>query len=229
MPSNYDRLFEELGMLEEEQEANPFEVLGFSPELGRELLSQDRSGKHIQIAVGGLYRALTRLYHEESGELPDRERFEALARARAQIEEASPAALSRWLRPERATQASQGQAKRFKAEQRELLSRSGELLEQSMALGRHPLHFARLELSQGVMLQRGNGMLLVRQRPEGGIRVQPGYQPHSTKSDLTWDLSLEAAHFKQFMNKHKSFGLKPGTRIAAYIDEAGRASLLGAD
>lgn len=227
MASRRDRLFEELGLLEEEEQVNPFEALGLNPDFARELLSEDRSGEAVRIAANGMYRSLSRLYHPDNGSLADDGRFQQIAQAKDRVLEASPAALSRWSKTERT--ASSAQTERLKAEQRDLLRQAGRQMEIGMGLGRHALHFSRLSLAQGVLLQRGPGLLLMRQKPDEGITVQSGYSPSRSKEDLSLDISSEAIDFRRFLQRHNSFGMEPGSRVAAYIDENGRASLLGSD
>lgn|GEM_PF-3392053 len=214
-PRNRNRIFEELGLLAEPAQENPYEVLGIHPVKARELLAEDPSGGTLREFANRTHRWLAQHYYEDVGRKGDRAQFERVTAADQRVKDASGAALRRWLD----APALSAQNQKQQAEQVAVMQRAVALVQQNMELGTHPDHFSQTRWSQGVLLQRRTGALLLREHVEGGVRVQPADEPQ-------FDVRNSAADFHGFLDRHGAFGIEPGTKIAAYLDESGRASLL---
>lgn len=226
-PSRRKKLFEELGLLNEEQEANPYETLGIRPAFARELLQNDPAGATVQIAVAGMYRALSRIYHPDIPKSGDDARFQGIVGANKKIEKASPAALLRWAKAD-STPASPASSRLV--EQREAVAqRATELVQTNMELGHDPTHFSQLRWSQGVLLHNRDTTILLREHETDGITAARGQLSILDEHQNPYDTSTQAFDFQEFLRRHQLFGLEPGMRIGAYLDEKGRASILGAD
>jgi len=211
------RLFEELGLLAERPpKLNPYAEIGLDSAFARRLLEEDSTGSAIQFVSKALARALEQRYHTDaSNNTETRGRFEAVHEAAERIKAASADALRGWLDPlTRPTVDPKVQER-----QTILMERAAELVRQNVELGAHPLHFSQAQWSQGVLLRRQAGALLLRQRLDDTIQVQPARQPEFDKGFASRDL-------QHFLAQHGSFGLEQGTRIAAYLDEDGRASVM---
>jgi hypothetical protein len=223
--SKQRRLFEELGLVDQAQEANPYEVLGLDPDFAHNLLSEDPSGAAVQFVAGALHKALSRRYHPDVPATGDSDRFRQINDADARIGEASVASLARWSKKEKTVLS--GQLKNAQAERTALINRVSELLQADLELGNHPQHFSRLDSAQGVLLQRGNVPMLMRQIPNGGTDVLMGRVTDLDNAKATGN--PQVFDFRAFLRQHQSFGLAPGSDIVAYIDETGRASILQSD
>jgi hypothetical protein len=223
--SKQNKLFAELGLLEEQQapEPNPLEVLGADREFARNLLRDDPTGDALRLVTAGLYRALGRVYHPDVPETGSSDRFRGISSAHERIVGASGDKLLRWAKTERTTSSANTAAAR---EQRETIAAyAGKLVRENILLGQHPQHFAQFGWSQGVLLQRGASTVLLRQRDEGGLRINKGREMFDATGQRLDD-NLPGAHFHNFLRKRDSFGLEPGVPVVAYMDGEGRASLL---
>lgn len=222
-----NRIFEELNLLDQEEDANPYVVLGLSQEFASELLEEDPSGEALQFAVNGLYRTLSKRYHPDNPTSGNADRFKEMDAANLRVSEASVSSLRRWLSSGRPIVRSSEIAKKMQAEKNRMVDYATELLNSELELGNHPKHFSKLEDAQGILLQRARTTLLLRPSPSGT------YISKGTVTDLTnVRRSLEetqAFDFQGFLSRNESFGLAPNTDIVTYIDERGRASILTPD
>jgi hypothetical protein len=225
--SKQRRLFEDLGLIDQPTEANPYETLGLDQTFANNLLKEDPSGAALQFIAGALHKALSRRYHPDIPDTGDEDRFRAINEADTRITEASSAALVRWSKTERLNSASTSQVKGLQAERAAILGRAAELLQADLELGNHPQHFSQLSSAQGILLQRANTPLLMRQQPEGGMQVLMGRVSDLSKARATGN--AQVFDFRAFLKQNDSFGLEPGTKIVTYIDDEGRASILKPD
>lgn len=223
MPSSRKRIFSErLADLQSEPVApNPYRTLGIDPGTAGDLLTEDPSGDALRALAGAVRRILSRRYHPDVPGSGDKTRFEALTEAGTRIDGASAAALRRWASAEQA-RASEPLS-RLRTAHDVVTSRAGDILRANMEHGRNPHHFTHMTQSQGLLLQRGANMLLMRQYEASGVQVRPGrplelvagVEPHTT-----------AADFWKFMKNNHVFGLEPATEINTYINENGIASIV---
>lgn len=202
--------------MEETPETNPYESLGLDTSFVDELLKEDVEGDAVRIVAGGMFRILSRRYHSDVPETGDAERFRELKGASERIDAATPGQLRRWTKVERVASAIQIGKMREEASKR--VGKVSELVQLNMELGANPRHFSQLRWAQGVLLHQNRSTLLAR-ADNRGLEVTRGdrLSAHSTAS------------FQGFMAKNKFFGLEPGKRYAAFIDETGRTSLLESD
>ena len=216
MPPRKRQLFEDLGLMEETPETNPYESLGLDASFVDELLKEDAEGNAVRIVAGGLFRVLSRRYHSDVPETGDPERFRELKSASTRIDTATPGQLKRWTKVERVASGIQLNKVREEADKR--TNKVGELAQLNMELGSDPRHFSQLRWAQGVLLHQNRSTLLARTDSQG-LEVIRGDREsaHSTTS------------FRNFMAQHKFFGLEPGKRYAAFRDETGRTTLLEND
>jgi len=216
MASRQRRLFKELGLLIETPQANPYSELGLHPDLVGDLLKEDPSGEALRVIAAGMWRVLSRRYHTDVSGTGDSDRFQRLESANNRIGGALPATLHRWVEERKEAASHNAQ---LQAQQEAFVQQAAELVRKNMELGGHPLHFSQTKWSQGVLLRRRAGALLLREYPEGGVHIVPGRKPNI-------DNTLTSSDFHFFMTQHRSFGLEPGTKIATYSDGLGRASIL---
>lgn len=216
MPPRKRQLFEDLGLMEETPETNPYESLGLDASFVDELLKEDAEGDAVRIVASGLFRVLSRRYHSDVPETGDPERFQELKSANSRIDAATPAQLKRWTKVERV--ASGIQLNRVREEADKRMGKVSEMVQLTMELGGSPRHFSQLRWAQGVLLHQNRSTLLAR-ADDQGLEVTRGDREsaHTTAS------------FQGFMQSHKFFGLEPGKRYAAFRDETGRTTLLESD
>lgn len=218
-------LFEELGLLAQEQETNPFTDLGISVELARQLLDENSKGDTLRFVATGMYRTLSRVYHPDID--PSKtEYFKKISGANTRVEKAKKDELMRWTRREQTI----GTAKVSQEQSRRevIASRAAQLLSVNMELGSHPQHFSQLRWAQGVLLRHKEATLLARPAKEG-LQVIKGEEFALDRARLPVSRQTQAFDFQRFLLQHHSFGLEPETNIAAYIDDTGRATLLNTD
>lgn len=228
MPSRrQNNLFNELGLLADEELVNPYEVLGMSARFAGDLLQEDRSGEALKIVASGMHRLLSRRYHPDVRETGDAARFRGLNDANERIENASTASLSRWAKAERGS--GSAATDRLLTQRETAAVRAAEIIRVNMEFGHHPQHFSQLPWTHGVIVERNRSLLLMRQLENGGMRVVRGVAADMVKDDMLSDTMRHAFDFRAFLKRNESFGIAPGTKIAAYVDELGRASILGAD
>ncbi len=237
MPSKRDRLFEELGLTDEAPALNPFAELGIDPAFASELLRSDATGKDMELMARNMYRTLSRLYHPDSGAHPDSERFQRLKEAETLIVGADRARMMRWAKTDRPV--SSNREAQLREQNNALLERSSEALERTMRLGHHALHYSELAWSQGLLAQRGEMLLLLREDDQnGGISVHRGHtmthnNPLPSEDDSAARTprtqELEFMGVQRFLQDNDSFDIQPGTRIGLYMDEVGRTSILEQD
>lgn len=238
MPSRHERLFEELGIATDAPALNPFSELGIDPAFAAELLRADVSGKDMELMARNAYRTLSRLYHPDSGAHPDTDRFQRLKEAEKMIVGADRSRMMRWAKTDRAPASSSREAK-LRENNKALLERSSEALERTMRLGHHALHYSELTWSQGLLAQRGDMLLLIREDEQNpGISVHRGHtMTHNNplpsdaeeKARALRPQELDFMGVQRFLQENDSFGLRPGTRIGLYMDEVGRTSILEDD
>lgn len=224
---NQRKLFEDLGLLNQAEPINPFEILGLDPEFAKNLLKEDKNGGAVRLVADGLYRVLSKRYYPDVQKTGDAERFRAINEASLRIKDATPAALTRWSKTERTP--SSTTADKYKAERQIMAERAAVLLRQNIELAHHPLHFSQLDSAQGLLLHRSGSTLLLRQRPDEGVQINPGRISVLNETQRMAHLKTLANDFQEFMKRHESFGLEPGSKIATYIDQRGRASILNPD
>lgn len=228
MPPSRRKLFEELGLLNEPEMPNPLDVLGISHELARGLLDEDNSGEALRVVTGGMHRLLSRRYHPDVGATANPEKFGEIDAANRRLEQAPPAALIRWVNAGRPPASSQNT--RLKAQYEQLMGQSAELLQEDMRLGHHPMHYSQIGWTQGMLARRGGSTLLMRRPTYGGLEVRQGRS--AAEQNMVPDTATSSKNvfdFAAFLLRHDSFGIEPGTKIATYIDESGRGSILGQD
>lgn len=221
---NRKKLFEELGLLNDKPQENPFEVLGLDLKFASELLKDDPDGVALRVATSGLHRALAKIRHPDAG--GDTGEYQKVKDAYDKIEAASPSLLRQWTRQER-SQSSEQLRKKLQVERELFIDQTTDLIQRNLELGGHPKHFSRLEWSQGVLLQRASTSLLM-QQVEGGLRVLRGRAATQSGGEAA-DFESQVFDFQSFLRQHESFGIEPGTRIVTFIDENGRASILHPD
>ncbi len=221
------RLFEEIGLLDEEVQANPYQVLGLSQDFATEMLAEDPSGETLRSITGALHKALARQYHPDVGKTADPERFRGITEADQRIAGASISSLSRWAKENRHASSSSTQVNKLREDNEKFVTKATDVLQNSLEYGSHPLHFSRLEDSQGVLLKRQRSSLLLRQ-DEVGVTVRGGQVANLDSLKATTH-ETQAFDFRGFLSKHQSFGIAPDTPIVGYIDETGRASILSSE
>ncbi|HKU18028.1 MAG TPA: hypothetical protein VJP80_02030 [Candidatus Saccharimonadales bacterium] len=227
MPSRRAKLFAELGLLAEDQPVNPYGVLGLDLDAAHALLREDASGGALRDVTRALFRVFSRRYHPDNSDTGNEERFKAVTEAQQRITDASDAALLRWAKAEGT--ASSTQLNKLQAQRKEIAERAAALLRQNMDLGHHPHHFLQLEWAQGLLLQRNDTAILLREQQNGGLEIRRGETPGFNKSPTKPTTSSQITDFKHFLWVQRSFGLQPNTNIHTYIDESGRASVLDED
>ncbi len=220
MPPRRRQLFEDLGLMDETPQTNPYETLGLDGTFVDELLKEDAEGDAVRIVAGGMFRVLSRRYHTDVEETGNTERFQAIKDANTRIDGAPASQLKRWTKVERAASAIQLNKLREEANGR--IDKVSELVQLNMELGNNPRHFSQLRWAQGVLLHHNKSTLLARADGRGleitrGERFTDAQPGHSMTT------------FQRFMKGNKFFGLERGRRFAAYIDETGRTSLLESD
>lgn len=242
MSTKRRRMFEELGLLSEELPTNPLHDLGIEPGFARTLLGESAAEKRdLELVAKSTYRALSRLYHPDTGDQPNSDKFHGISSALKQIEDASPSQLLRWCKVERGSASSQAVSS-LKEQNQQLLEQASEVIGRTLRLGNHALHYSQLSLSQGLLAQRKGMPLLIRNDTETGtINVQRGVvlnreEAFMDDADDAYDaeedevlIETRAMNFHRFLSNHDSFGIPNGSRIALYMDEAGRASILEPD
>lgn len=216
MPPRRRQLFEDLGLMEETPETNPYESLGLDANFVDELLKEDVEGDAVRIIAGGMFRILSRRYHSDVPETGDATRFQEIKSASTRIDDATPGQLRRWTKVERV--ASSIQLGKIRDQANERVNKVSELVQLNMELGSSPRHFSQLRWAQGVLLHQNRSTLLARAGSQG-LEITRGdrQSAHSTTS------------FQGFMKRNRFFGLEPGMRYAAFIDETGRTTLLESD
>ncbi|HSX35768.1 MAG TPA: hypothetical protein VLH84_02430 [Patescibacteria group bacterium] len=225
-------LLEELGLLVETEQPNPYKELGIDAEAARRLLREDPTGATLRGFAATISNYLMPRYHSDTrGKVNDEraadERFRAIDAARKRISGARPGVLQGWIGAKGASAPSQQNT----IQQRQLQAVAGlaaALVQQNMELGRHPQHFAQTEWAQGVLATRGASVLLVREAEGGGLRVSRGEASTQGQSQKPLP-GTQAGDFQRFLDRNRSFGLEPGRNITTYVDETGRASVLNPD
>jgi len=134
--------------------------------------------------------------------------------------------LNRWSKAGPVTQSSP-QIEKLRTQRESLVGHATELFRTNLELGHHPEHFSQLQWAQGVLLQRGNTPLLLQQLPEGGVQIASGRRLNIGEKYAMGD--TQAFDFPVFLRQYELFGLEPGSKIAAYIDQDRRASILAPD
>lgn len=224
------QLFEELGLHNEQELVNPYQTLGLSPEFARTLLDEDRSGEALRTIAGGLHRLLSKRYHPDVKNTGNRARFEAIKEANQRIETAPSATLSRWARVDRASQSIK--LDHLVGKHETFLEQAADIVQSTMELGNHPQHFSQLSRTQGILVERNRATFLMRQLPEGVLRVTRGVNT-DIKPDLSppsyGEVGPQAFSFQTFLKRHESFGLEPDSKIAAYVNDQGRSTILSPD
>jgi hypothetical protein len=227
MASKRAKLLQELGLLAEDTKPNPYGVLGLQPGFIHNLLREDPSGTTLRFITNGVARVLTRVYHSDNPKTGNDDRFTAIDDAKLRIDAASPDALLRWAKADGAATTA---ANNRLLEQREAVAtRAAELVRNNIELGNHPQHFSQLAWSQGVLVQRKDTSVLIRPYADGGLQARQGQVSMLDQDRGPLDPRSQASDFHNFLRRYGSFGLEPGSKIATYIDENGRASILNAD
>ena len=227
--SDRDKLFADLGLLDESEEApNPYNVLGLDQAGVQEYLREDTSGELVRVVSKGIYRALSQRYHPDNTATGNSDRFREITDARDHIDEATPDQLQRWARTERRP-VSTARINKVRTEQEAIASRAAELVRLNMELGQHPQHFSQLEWSQGILLKHNASTLLARRGPNGGLGVVPGRPLGYEATGQAIDVRKQVVDFGKFLRERASFGLEPGSQIVMFIDETNRASILAPD
>lgn len=214
------RLFTELGLLDETEEVNPYETLGIDAGFAQELLKEDPSGSTLRSVTGAISRVLSRQYHPDVGETADVERFRLVQAAHESVTNATPTELRRWSKVERV--ASSIRLEKMREASNARVEGTSELVRLNMELGHDPRHFSQLRWTQGVLARHNKATLLLRTQQQGldivrGQHVTDGLSGQPLGS------------FHGFMHQQSYFGVEPGTRTATYIDGKGRATLLRSD
>lgn len=219
------RLFEEIGLLNEEVQANPYQTLGLSQDFASEILTEDPSGDTLRGLAGALHKSLSRRYHPDVKPTGDSERFRAITDADKRIADASISSLVRWAKENRTSTSSSSQLRKLQNDNEIFVEKATDVLQATFEASNNPLHFSRLEDAQGVLLTREKSTMLMRQDETGGVQVRNG-----VVADLG---SLKAAthetqafDFRRFLSHNQSFGIEPNTDIVGYLDDNGRASIL---
>jgi hypothetical protein len=213
-------VFEELGLLEEAAPVNPYDILGLNPGSARELIGLDNTGDSLRIVVSGLHRAMSRLYHPDTGKTANVDRFGEITRAKEQIDTASAATLLRWSKQE--SSPGNSAVKRLQESHAAQLGQIGEMLLRGFDSSLDPKHFAKLEWAQGLLIRRDTNTALVRQKEDGGLQMQ--------LAKSSWVAGRpQVEDFHNFLENHQNFGIEPGTDIAVFIDENKRSSILSSD
>ncbi len=220
------RLFEELNLISETEQRNPFGVLGLDREYVADLLKDDPNGEIVKFTADALYRAAARRLHPDMSGTANVEKFRQIDEARDRITKASRALLLQWSKEEKVV--SSHQVERVRSAHNLLLERSTDMLQKNLEFGNHPKHFSRLEWSQGVLLQRNKTPLLMRRQLNGdNLHILKG-QVSMPRPEAV-HVNKQLAHFQNFLQSYELFGLPPDSKVVAYIDEEGRASLLEPD
>lgn len=222
------KLFEEVG-LAGEPEINPYSLIGLTPEFIARLLEADRSGESVKKIVGTFVtKVLARQFHPDNLETGDTARFREVEDANQRIKHADTATLRRWTKTENVV--STGELQKVAAARKSMLEQVGKLVTTHMETNHHPQHVSQLQWAQGLLLRRRKTTLLLRQQQNQGIEVLRGETMQTGVGALPSD-EAKGGPFdvRSFLWHNKLFGLKPHTEIAAYIDEAGRTSLLRKD
>lgn len=226
------RIFEELGLLNEPEPTNPYKTLGLDPAFAGELLREDPSGEMIRLAAGALRQALAKRYHPDVPKTGNADRFREIDEANSRIQEAQEQqgqkiTLARWSRVEQSGVPS-SQLEKARTERESLVTHAAELFQTNLELGNHPQHFSQLQWTQGALLQRGSSALLLQQLPEGGVQIARGDSLKIGEVKQSLEES-QAFDFPAFLRQHELFGLEPGSKIVAYVDQEHRASILAPD
>lgn len=224
MASRQSRLFEELNLREVAEPTNPYEILGIDPDFARQLLKEDPGGDALKVFASGIHRILSRRYHPDTLNTGNRERFQAITDAEDRIQTAASSSLSRWSRVERT--AKSAKLEQLTAEREALIGHFAGMVTTNMEAGWKPQHFSQLTWTQGLLLERNRKRYLMRHQ-ENGMRVTQGISATNSGA-LPLEVKEAGFSFESFLKVH-DFDLQPGTAIAAYIDEKGRASILSPD
>jgi curved DNA-binding protein CbpA len=222
------KIFQELGLIDEPARLNPLHILGLDPSFSAELLKEDPNGSALKLVTDALYRALSKRYHPDNPSTGNAERFQQIHEAHNRITEGEKDSLHLWSKVEKSS--SRDQIEQRKTERELWLTRGANLLQTGIESINHPQHCSQLQWAQGVLLQRAGYTFLG--RPYGYSSDSRGLSILRGQMVGPKDISShnpQAFDFKTFMIRNQSFGLPPKTKIATYIDEEGRASILKSD
>jgi len=240
------KLFDSLNLNTAAPETNPFDDLGLSRGVARELLENGNKAagrEALSLAASALYRTLSRVYRQDIEPLAvgNSSRLTKIQRAHERIGAAEHEALLSWSREEQRSPDSSvvtALESRLARTQR-AVDQAANILGDGFAVGRHPNHFSQLPLAHGVLLKRGESFVLTRPMPDQGISVLPSsviavdessrqlFDPGTTRPPAS-DI-YDGFGFLTFMRRNQSFGLEPGMKVGAFLEEGGRTSLLRSD
>ena len=229
MATNRRKLFEDLGLMADGPEpTNPLSDLGVDQDFARELLKEDTNGQALKIMANGFYKVLSRRYHPDNQVTGNSERFRLIDEANQRIEGATAARLLMWSKAQRNGGSSASLAK-AKADYETAAEKAGLLVQSSLQHARHPLHFSEIARGQGLLAKRNNNTFLIRSTASQGIEVRHGYADSASAGVHKDGKESQAFDFQSFLKTNDSFGIQPGTPIAAYVNNTGRAYLLNND
>jgi hypothetical protein len=202
---------------------NPLTDLGMTPQITHEFLNLDADGTALRGLARTMYRGLSGRIHPDIAGDEKAGRFKTFNEAWQRIDGASKEDLARWARnPEAATAHRERQATK---EQQAIVDRAGQLVLANMRLGSDPLHFSQLRWSQGMLVRGTKSTILLREDDEG-IHALPGTPFDVDHNKPPHDPNSQAFDFRAFLREYGNFGIEEDTKIAAFLDETGRATIL---
>ena len=221
-------IFEGLGILDDTPPANPFDEIGISREMAGELYQNDKSGELVKLAVRGLYRSLTQIYHPDPG-TADSERFQAIQEAYDQIGEATSASLQRWTRvtlPE-----SQKTIELLKEEKGVRTERASGIIESLVEEADNPLFFSNFSKANGLVV-RSDNLCLIQPIKKGLSRVtgtgSPTYYTSQARP-LASGLWQTAAGVEAFFEADKKKGYNNQAVNMMFLNGSGEIYLYDKD